>query len=219
MVRRSCFSARARGHLPAVIVRQATGARGLFVVGKGGFGVRTGGRNVACLRRLFVGGFRFLLLRHWRSPLAGTPKRGRSSATMQAGHGAETSAAGARLLFFAVHIASHPFEKQEEADANDDERNKGFKTGHDSLFLPPGEHFTGMEEARNLRNIVCSFWQLPSVARGLTRHGPESVRAAVILSAGSRRRGRFSALPHHRGQTWRRRVIPPAAAAGRWSPA
>lgn len=66
--------------------------------------------------------------------------------------GAEPSAAGSRFFLFTVHIASDPFEKQEETDADDDERNEGFKTGHDSLFLPPAINLPAWK-----KRVICGI--------------------------------------------------------------
>jgi hypothetical protein len=41
------------------------------------------------------------------------------------------SAARFRFFLFPVHITPHPFEKKDQAGADDDERNEGFETGHD----------------------------------------------------------------------------------------
>lgn len=81
----------------------------------------------------------------------------------------------------------------------------------------PGDHFTGMEEARNLWNIVRSF--LAIAICGPVVDGPQTkaVKPEAISPLPCRLHGRFSAPPPLSGRTLRRRASPPAAAAGRWS--
>lgn len=66
--------------------------------------------------------------------------------------GVKPSAAGSRFFLVPVHIASHPFEENKEAGADDDKRNEGFKTGHNSLFLPPAIILPGWK-----KRVICGI--------------------------------------------------------------
>lgn len=82
---------------------------------------------------------------------------------MHGGNGFETSAAGPRFLFFPVHVAPHPFEEMNRLTPMMMSGTKDSKLDMIHSFFP-GRHLTGMEETRNLRNVVRSF--LAIAARG-----------------------------------------------------